>query len=133
MERMFAGIVIVEDNFNHLIVPKNKRIRMEPIDNTVAGELIGGQCCVQRRNLRSDISDAVEEGIVCSIAEVAHIHGQQNGLVRIIKELLAIYGDKLKIVKWIKRFVVAGYWQRFFRVVDEVGRDIGVECLWDFI
>ena len=89
MERMFAGIVVVEDDFHDLIVRKNKRIRIESIDNAVAGELGGGQCCVQRRNLRSDVSDVVEEGIIGSIAEVAHIHVQQNGLVRIIKELLA--------------------------------------------
>ena len=70
MERMLAGVVVVQDDLYNLTLLKNKRVGIAAVDRRIRSCVSSGKDRVQGRDLWCDISDVVEEGtgVVISIA-----------------------------------------------------------------
>lgn len=61
MERMSAGVEIVEYNLYNVIVFQNVRIGVDTVDGGVVGELPGGESSVEGGDRGENIGYVVEE------------------------------------------------------------------------
>ncbi len=59
---MFAGVVIVQDDLDDLVLAEDEGIGVGPVDEGRYRSGIGGQGGVEGRDNRADVSDIVEEG-----------------------------------------------------------------------
>ena len=62
MERVLAGVVVVQNNFYDLTLLKDECVCIAAVYCRVRGSISGGEDRIQSRNLGCDIGDVVEEG-----------------------------------------------------------------------
>lgn len=62
MEGMLAGIIIVQNDLDNLILAQDERIRVGAIDDGVGSVVPSGQHGVERRDLWLDVRHIIEEG-----------------------------------------------------------------------
>lgn len=62
VEGVFAGIIVVQDDFDSLSLLENKGIGVVAIDHGIGGEIRRSKGCVERRNLWRNVRHIVEEG-----------------------------------------------------------------------
>jgi len=64
MERVFAGVLVVEDNLDDTVVLQDERVGVCSIDTRIGSEFSCGKGRIERGNLGCDIGDATEESVV---------------------------------------------------------------------
>jgi hypothetical protein len=62
MERMFAGVIIVQDDFHDLALLEDESVSIAAVYCGVRSSISGGENGVESGDLGRDISDVVEEG-----------------------------------------------------------------------
>ena len=62
MEGMAAGVLVVDDNFNHVVVFQDVRVGVNAVDGGVVGVMAGGEGGEDGWDLGGEIGDFVEEG-----------------------------------------------------------------------
>lgn len=67
MERVFAGIVAVEDDFDNLVFLENEGVGVAPVDGNISCGVTCGQSSVEGRNFWRYVCFIVEEGTIQSI------------------------------------------------------------------
>lgn len=70
MERMLAGVVVIQDDLYNLTLLKNKRVGIAAVDRRIRSCVSSGKDRVQGRDLWCDIGDVVKEctDVVISIS-----------------------------------------------------------------
>lgn len=61
MEGMLAGIIIVQNDLDNLILTQDKSIRVTAVDDGIGGVVPSGQHGVERRDLWLDVRHIIEE------------------------------------------------------------------------
>lgn len=74
MERVFSGVVVVEDDFYDLVLRQHEGVGVVAVDEGVGCVGAGGEGGVESGDFGRDVGDVVEEGVVCAVVEVVHFH-----------------------------------------------------------
>ena len=62
MERMFPGVIIVQDDLHNLTMLKDESVSVTAVYYGIRSSISGGEDGVKGRNFGRDIGDVVEEG-----------------------------------------------------------------------
>lgn len=133
VERVFAGVIVVEDYLDDLVLFENVSVNIGSVDGSIGGRGTSGKSSVESWDfglyvgniveectwLRSQIFsyESQEDILICTIAEVIHFHVQVERHVWIFEKLFAVLRHQGKVIKRIKFINRGWFWQRFCFIV----------------
>ena len=127
VEGMFAWVVVVQDDLNDLVVGEYKGICVDAIDGWVGGVIAGGDGGIEGGKPRTDVGDAVEEGIVGAIDEIVHFHFKIDAMGWVHKERLIVVGNKGEVIERLEGIDSGWGWKRSGGIVDEEACCVRIE------
>ena len=99
MERVAAFVVVVEDDFDHVVLLEDEGVGIGAVDNGVGGEGAGGEGGVEGGDFWAGVGMVVEEGVVDAVGEVIHFDVEVEGVVDFIHKGLGVFGDESEVIK----------------------------------
>jgi hypothetical protein len=68
MERMFSGIMVVNDNFDNFVMRKNKGVSIDAIHRWICSERACGEGGIEGRDKWPNIGCRIEESVVDAVS-----------------------------------------------------------------
>lgn len=99
MEWVLAWVVVVQYDLYHIVLVEYVRVRVPPVYCGVVCKFTSSQGRVESWNLWTHVGDAVEEGIVRSIAQVVHRKIEVEGVVDLVQKLHPVVRYQIKIIE----------------------------------
>ena len=127
VEGVLARVVVVEDDFDDLVLLEDEGVGVGGVDGGVEGGGAGRQGGVEGGHFGADVGDVVEEGVVGAVAEVVHCDVEVEGVVDSVPEGLFVSGDEGKVVKRVEGVKESRGGVGDRGIVHEPASDVGVE------
>ena len=133
MERVFARVGVVQDDFDDLAFVEDERVGRFSVDGCIGGRGAGGEGGEQGWDLGADVSDVVKPGVVGAVAEIVHGDLEFNGMCWVFEEGLFVDGDQGEIVKGIEFVDESRVGVGFGGIVHEPAGDVLVQSRRDLV
>jgi hypothetical protein len=116
---MFSRVVVVQDDFDDLVVREDLGMGVGAVDGGVRGEVPGTEDGVERGDFWADVGYVGEEGVVLwrklavrswggkggtygTVTEIIHLDGEFDDEVGVFQEFFAVCWDEQHIVEGIE-------------------------------
>ena len=99
VERVAAFVVVVEDDFNDVVLFEDEGVGVGAVDDGIGGEGAGSKGSVESWDFGTRVGVVVEEGVIDAVGEVVHFDVEVKGVVDLIHEGFGVFGNEFEVIE----------------------------------
>jgi hypothetical protein len=131
-QRMAAWVVVIKNNLHDLVGFQDERVGIRAIDDGICGVGACRKNAVKCRYLWTDVSDVVEESIICTIIQIVHLQIESDRVINSVEKRLLVVWHELVVVERLESLHLLGRRLWFRVIVYKPASDVGIQtCGYD--